>query len=70
MAKNTEGKSIKCPNCGSTNMIYSIPDWEYDPERGNYCADPGWFECIDCLFNTGKKNTEGEIMEAIQKMRK
>lgn len=56
---------IKCPNCGSEHVVYAIPDWEYDPEKGNYCVDPGFLECMKCHFNTGPLNTEDEIMAVI-----
>ena len=51
---------LKCPNCKGTNVAYAIPDWE-----DGKLIDHGSFECFDCLFHTGMKNTEAEIMAAL-----
>ena len=54
-------KPIECPNCGSSNTCYNVPDWE-----DGYCNDPGFFECFNCGYNTGPHQTEEGIMAVIK----
>lgn len=53
-------KPIECPNCGSSNNCYNIADWE-----DGCLVDAAFFECFDCHYNTGYRNTETEVMAVI-----